>query len=317
MRKPASWIQTQLVICAFIAASAVAPVAAAQTGDAFQAALAAPCSLITLQEVQALIGNPPMLPATPNINTDLQTSSCQYANDYPVTADPKTKHTIEVTIYGSAVSTLRDSVKDPPFNGLGVEAYCDPRFDGTADQGFLLAAIDAGHTIEVAEQGGWMTCDQVAQFAQIALSRLSSGSLVASPTPPPASADVLTNAMAYPCSIVTADEASAIFGGTMETSLPPIGQPQNPFCTWHNGTVSIIGQIYSQPEEIGENDIGAFQTLTGPGGVEADCSTPGPGQFILITAIDANHYLSVVEAVPGQATCDQAFQFALTALPRL
>jgi hypothetical protein len=315
MRKAARRIH--LVICAFMAALAVAPPAAAQNADPFRAALAAPCALITLAEVQALIGNPPMLPATPTINPDLQTSSCQYANDYPLTADPKTKHTIEVSLYGSAASILRDPIKDPPYGGLGIEAYCDPRFDGTADQGFLLVAIDGGHTLEVAEQGGWLTCDQVAQFAQIALGRLNSGSLVASPTPPPVSADLLTNAMAYPCSIVTADEASAIFGGTMETSLPPIGQPKNPFCTWHNGMVSIIGQIYSEPEEIGENDIGAFQTLTGPGGVEADCSTPGPGQMILITAIDANHYLSVVEAVPGGATCDQALQFALKALPRL
>jgi hypothetical protein len=298
-------------------ALALAPLAAAQTADPFQAALAAPCSLITLSEVQALIGNPPMLPATPTINAGLQTSSCQYVNDYSVTADPKTKHTIEVSIYASPASVLRDPIKDLPFGGLGVDAYCDPRFDGTADQGFLLVAIDASHTLEVAEQGGWLTCDQVAQFAQIALGRLSSGSLAASPTPPPVSADRLTNAMAYPCSIVTADEASTIFGGTMQTSLPPIGQPQNPSCTWHNGNVSIIGQIYSQPEEIAENNIGAFQTLNGPGGVQADCSTPGLGQFILITAIDSNHYLSVVEAVPGPATCDQGFQFALKALPRL
>src|SRR5260370_3685947 len=104
-----------------------------------------------------------------------------------------------------------------------------------------------------------VACGQGVQPAQNALAGFNGGSMAAAPRPPPVSADLLTNAMAYPCSIVTAEEASAIFGGTVETSLPPIGQPKNPFCTWHNGSVQIVGQIFSDPEEIGENDIGPFQ----------------------------------------------------------
>jgi hypothetical protein len=323
----------ELLTSAIVVALALTPLAAAQTSGAVQAALADPCSLISLQEVQALIGNPPMLPATPNVSADLQVASCQYANDYPLTADPKTKHTIVVTIYSAPIAVLKGGMLWPDQNpagdhqltdqgtqqvtSLGAEAYCNPRPDTLGDKAGLMVAIVGDHTLDVTEQSGVMSCDQVAQLAQVALSRLNSGSLAASPTPPPVSPDRLTNALAYPCSIVTVDEAAAIFGGTMETSLPPIGQPQNPFCTWHNGTVTIIGQIYSDPVDTGEKEIGTFQTLTGPGGVAADCSTPAPGQFILITAIDTNHYLSVVAAVPGPATCDQAFQFALKALPRL
>jgi len=56
--------------------------------------------------------------------------------------------------------------------------------------------------------------------------------------------------------------------------------------------------------------------LTGPGGVEGDCANSS--QVVLLTAIDANHYLEVLGGVVGgPVTCDQAFQFPLQALPRL
>jgi hypothetical protein len=282
----------------------VAPIAAWGQSAALTAAMANPCSLITLDEAQALLGNLPMQPTTSFSGV---APRCNYK-------DANGNHSIDVAIYTDTVSGVSDTLSAAdPYNGLGAEAYCNPR-DGRAN---LIVAIDAGDTLQVIEQQSDMTCDQAAQFAQTALGRLTSGSLApAAATPPPVSGDLLTNAMAYPCSIVTVDEAGAIFGTAIQTTQPP-GTP-NPFCSWHGsgfGSVSINATIYMGDVASGEAAIAPTTPVSGLG-AEAVCN-PNDGSANLVVAIDANHFLAIAAQGQANVTCDQEQQFAQKALTRL
>jgi hypothetical protein len=267
------------------------------------AALASPCSMITLDEAQTILGDPGMQPARATLGI---VPTCEYS-------DNGFTHQVDVSIYTAATARSLATPSAPVFSALGSEAYCDPRTVQGGDQANLYAAIDANDALQVIEQQGFLTCAVVGQFAQTALGRLATGlSTSPSETPPPVQGGALDNAMAYPCSIVTTDEAMAIFGVAMQTTQS-MGA-DNPSCQWHGTGMIVSASIYTDTIAAAKASLTTAQPVTGLG-AEAYCSS-GSGPASLTVDIDGSHYLGIF-GVQGQVTCAQEQQFARTALPRL
>ncbi len=289
-----------------LASVAMWPGSAAAQGapsPALAAALANPCSLVSQTEAQGFLGDPGMLP--PQSSTGV-VPMCAYA-------DNGGNHLVQLSIYNTSSVRGLSSPDAQPVAGLNVENYCDPHTSSGGDVADLHAAIDSVYTLQVVEEQGFLTCDVAAEFAQAALGRLASGDLATLvATSPPVAGGLLDNAMAYPCSIVTTDEASAIFGVAMQTTASP--GADNPACQWHGGNVVVSVSIYSDGVGAGEQDIGPSTPVTGLG-TEAACNaTNSSGE--LVVAIDNGHYLGVT-GILGNVTCAQEQQFAQIALTRL
>jgi hypothetical protein len=260
--------------------------------------------MVTQAEAQTLLGDPGMQPALSTLGI---VPTCEFK-------DNGFTHQVDLSIFATAAAKSLAPPTAPPLPGLGFEAYCDPRTSQGGDQANLYAAIDATDTLQVVEQQGFLSCSVAGQFAQKALARISSGTLAPPPdaTPPAVAGGTLDNAMAYPCSIVTTDEAGAIFGTPMQTTQS-MGA-DNPSCQWHGAGTVVSASIYTDTVADSQSTLTSAQPVTNLG-AEAYCSS-GSGPAALTVAIDAGHYLGVF-GVQGQVTCAQVEQFAQAALPRL